>query len=266
MANNKNLSKLWKTEDWLAVWIGFVVIAIGLVAVLTKAFDFSALTFKTWTWGEALSEGQMAKVVPLGQQFASGAFWLKLLRTVLVLGVLFTVGAVLTGEKMKKFVPAFLVVFALSVLVRLVSAEFTLNRYLEWAFWALIVGMLVSNTVGTPAWLKPAVKTEFYIKTGLVIMGFSVLFSNIAKFGLYGLGIAWIVTPVVILFMWWFGTRVLKMDNKPLVITMASATSVCGTSAAIATGAASNCKKDDQELPLSEHVRLEGRHALYGYS
>ena len=35
MANNKNLSKLWKTEDWLAVWIGFIVIAIGCVAVLT---------------------------------------------------------------------------------------------------------------------------------------------------------------------------------------------------------------------------------------
>ena len=251
MANKQNLSKLWKTEDWLAVWIGFVVIAIGMVAVLTKAFDFSALTFKTWTWGEALSDAQMAKVVPLGQQFASGAFWLKLLRTVLVLGVLFTVGAALTGEKVKKFVPAFLVVFVLSVIVRLISAEFTLNRYLEWAFWALIVGMLVSNTVGTPKWLKPAVKTEFYIKTGLVIMGFSVLFSNIAKFGLYGLGIAWIVTPVVILFMWWFGTKVLKMDNKPLVITMASATSVCGTSAAIATGAASNCKKDDLTMTIS---------------
>jgi Predicted membrane protein len=248
---NKNISKLWTTEDWLAVWIGFIVIAIGMVAVLTGGFDFSALTFKTWTWGEDLSNAQLAKVVPLGQQLSSGAFWLKCLRTVLVLGVLFTVGAVLTGEKVKKFVPAFLAVFLLSVLVRLISAEFTLNRYLEWAFWALIVGMLVSNTVGTPGWLKPAVRTEFYIKTGLVIMGFSVLFSNIAKFGLYGLGIAWIVTPVVILFMWWFGTRVLKMDNKPLVITMASATSVCGTSAAIATGAASNCKKDDLTMTIS---------------
>ena len=251
MANNKNLSKLWKTEDWLAVWIGFIVIAIGCVAVLTGAFDFSALTFKTWTWGESLTDAQMAKVVPLGQQFASGAFWGKMLRTVLVLGVLFTCGVALLGEKVKKFVPAFLCVFVLAVIVRLISAEFTLNRYLEWAFWALIVGMLVSNTVGTPAWLKPAVRTEFYIKTGLVIMGFSVLFSNIAKFGLYGLGIAWIVTPIVILFMWWFGTRVLKMDNKPLVITMASATSVCGTSAAIATGAASSCKKDDLTMTIS---------------
>ena len=51
--------------------------------------------------------------------------------------------------------------------------------------------------------------------------------------------------------MWWFGTRVLKMDNKPLVITMASATSVCGTSAAIATGAASKCKKDDLTMTIS---------------
>ena len=116
-----------------------------------------------------------------------------------MLGVLFTCGAALLGEKVKKFLPAFLGVFVLAVIVRLISAEFTLNRYLEWAFWALIVGILISNTVGTPKWLKPAVKTEFYIKTGLVIMGFSVLFSNIAKFGLYGLGIAWIVTPIVIL-------------------------------------------------------------------
>ena len=246
--NKTNWAKLWKTEDWLSVWIGFLIIAAGCIAVLTGGFDFSALTFKTWALGEPLA-GDSA--VSLGAQMASGVFWTRLLRTVLVLGVLFTVGAVLTGEKVKKYIPAFLCVFVLAVVVRLISAEFTLNRYLEWAFWALIVGMLVSNTVGTPAWLKPAVKTEFYIKTGLVIMGFSVLFSNIAKFGLYGLGIAWIVTPVVMLFMWWFGTRVLKIDNKPLVITMASATSVCGTSAAIATGAASGCKKDDLTMTIS---------------
>lgn len=82
-------------------------------------------------------------------------------------------------------------------------------------------------------------------------MGFSVLFSNIINFGLYGLGIAWIVTPVVIIFMWFFGTRVLKMDNRPFVITLATATSVCGTSAAIATGAASKARKTDLSLAVS---------------
>ena len=244
MENNK-ISNLWKKEDWLAVWIGFIVIAIGCISILTQSFDFSAAKFSTWHWWENVDEKKS-----LIDQF-NGAFWGKLLRTFLVLGILFGIGIKLQGEKIGKFIPAFIVLFIICIVVRLVSAEFTLNRYLEWAFWALLIGLLISNTVGTPEWLKPAIRTEFYIKTGLVIMGFSVLFSNIAKFGLYGLGIAWIVTPIVIIFMWWLGTKVLKIDNKPLVITLASATSVCGTSAAIATGAASKAKKEDLSLAIS---------------
>lgn len=251
MKSRSGWKELVTKEDWLACWAGFIIIILGCVAVLGQAFDVSALKFSTWTLGEHLSEAAAAKVTPLGVQMASWVFWRKTLVTVLILGGLFTIGIKLQGESVRKFIPAFIVLFALSFVVRLISAEYTLNRYLEWAFWALIVGLLVSNTVGVPKWLRPAVKTEFYIKTGLVVMGFSVLFSNIAKFGLYGLGIAWIVTPIVIIFMWYFGTRVLKMDNKPLVITMASATSVCGTSAAIATGAASGCKKTDLTLTVS---------------
>ena len=245
MSSDSKISKLWKTEDWLACWLGFIIIAIGAVAVLTKAFDFSALKFGTWHLWENIEPHKA-----LSAQI-NGAFWWKLLRTFVVLAVLFGAGVKLQGEKLKKYLPAFVVLFVLAVIVRLISAEFTLNRYLEWAFWALLVGLLISNTVGTPEWLKPAIRTEFYIKTGLVIMGFSVLFSNIAKFGLYGLGIAWIVTPIVIIFMWWLGTKVLKIDNKPLVITLAAATSVCGTSAAIATGAAAKAKKDDLSLAIS---------------
>lgn len=244
--NKKPLAAFWSKEDWQAVWIGAIVIAVGCIAVLTKCFDFSALKFSTWHLWENVEEKKS-----LAEQFVSSAFWYKLIRTVVVLTVLFGLGVKLQGEKLKKFIPAFLVLFVLSVIVRVISAEFTLNRYLEWAFWALIVGLIIANTVGVPQWLKPAIKTEFYIKTGLVIMGFSVLFSNIAKFGLYGLGIAWVVTPIVILFMWWLGIKILKIDNKPLVITLSSATSVCGTSAAIASGAASRAKKDDLTLAIS---------------
>ncbi len=243
--SKSNLSDLWKKEDWLAVWIGFIVIALGCVAVLTGAFDFAAAKFSTWHLWENVPE----KKALLSQ--LNAAFWIKLLRTFLVLGILFTAGVKLQGGMVREFLPAFVVLFVLAIVVRLISAEFTLNRYLEWAFWALIVGLLISNTVGVPDWLKPAIRTEFYIKTGLVIMGFSVLFSNIAKFGLYGLGIAWVVTPIVILFMWWLGTKVFKIENKPLVITLSAATSVCGTSAAIATGAASGAKKNDLSIAIS---------------
>lgn len=247
MSYKANWKDLITKEDWLACWIGFVVIAIACVAVLTGWFDFSALKFGTWSLGEKAA----TKATDLVTQISSPSFLRKLLVTFLTLGILFSAGVKLQGGSLKKYVPAFIFLFILAIVVRLISAEFTLNRYLEWAFWALVVGLVISNTIGTPQWLKPAVKTEFYIKTGLVIMGFSVLFSNIVKFGLYGLGIAWIVTPIVIIFMWWFGTKVLKMTNKPLVITLAAATSVCGTSAAIATGAASNAKKDDLSMAVS---------------
>jgi len=245
-------SDLYKKEDWLSVWIGFIVIVIAAIAVFTghtneagkivPGFNFSALNFSKWGPGASAT---------LGSQLAKSSFWFALLRTFLVTAGLFSLGAKLKGESLKKYIPAYVVLFVLAVLVRLISAEFTFNRYLEWAFFALIVGLLVSNTVGTPDWLKPAVQTEYYIKAGLVIMGFSVLFSNIIKFGPYGLAIAWLVTPVVIIFMWFFGTRVLKIDNKPFVITVATATSVCGTSAAIATGAAAKAKKTDLSLAVS---------------
>lgn len=240
-----SISNLWKKEDWLTVWIGFLIIAVAAVSVITGSFDFSAAKFSTWHLWEEVAEEKS-----LFSQFTS-AFWIRLLRTFIVLGALFTAGVKLQGVKIKDYLPAFAALFVLAIVVRLISAEFTLNRYLEWAFWALIVGLLISNTVGVPTWLRPAIRTEFYIKTGLVVMGFSVLFSNIAKFGLYGLGIAWGVTPIVIIFMWWFGTKVLKIDNKPLVITIASATSVCGTSAAIATGAAAGARKNDLGIAIS---------------
>ena len=232
-------SDLYRKEDWLAVWIGFIIIALGAIGVLTGAFDFTAAKFSTWGNGTSLTEQ------------LTGTFFARLLLTFLVLGVLFTVGTKLKGESVKKFIPAFIGLFVLAIIVRLISAQYTMNRYLEWAFFALLVGLLISNTVGVPKWLKPAVQTEYYIKAGLVIMGFSVLFSNIINFGLYGLGIAWVVTPIVIIFMWYFGTRVLKMKNKSLVITLSTATSVCGTSAAIAVGAASKAKKTDLSMAVS---------------
>ena len=239
------MKDFWRKEDWQAVWIGAILIIAACISIFAGAYDFSALKFSTWHLWEDVAEKKT-----LLAQF-SGVFWVRLARTFIVLAVLFGIGVKLQGEKLRKYLPAFLGLFVLAIAVRIISAEFTLNRYLEWAFWALIVGLFISNTVGVPQWLRPAIRTEFYIKTGLVVMGFSVLFSNIAKFGLYGLGIAWIVTPIVIIFMWWLGTKILKIDNKPLVITLASATSVCGTSAAIATGAAAKAKKDDLSIAIS---------------
>lgn len=147
------LSDLWKKEDWLAVWIGFILISVSAVSILIGGFDFSAAKFDTWGNGISVFD-QLLKI----------GFWAALVRTFLVLGILFTVGVKLRGESVNQYVPAYIGLFILSVLVRFISAQFTLNRYLEWAFWALIVGLVVSNTVGVPKWLKPAVQTEYFCR------------------------------------------------------------------------------------------------------
>ena len=243
VASKFKISDLWRKEDWLSIWIAFAIILTAAIGSLSGWYDFSGAKFATW--GVSAGEfAESAKVCTVSSVFTM-SLGMKLLLTFGVFGLLFTLGNKLEGFGGRRFFVAFAALFVLVAVVRLLSAEITFNRYLEYAFWALLLGLLISNTVKTPNWLKLALRTEFYIKTGLVILGAQVLFSNIQKFGLYGLGIAWGVTPVVIIFMWWYGTKFLKIRNNPLVITIAAATSVCGTSAAIAAAAAARARKTD---------------------
>ncbi len=239
VAEKFHMSDLLHKEDWLSIWGAFIVIVIASIGVISGAFRFKGVTFGKWG-GES---GSIARFFNGSE--ACVTTWTGVIVTFAALAIIFAVCNQLMGKDAKKYLVAFLGVFALTALVRLISSQVTFSKYLEYAFWALLIGLLISNILKVPEWLKPAIQTEFYIKTGLVLMGASVLFSNIQKFGLYGLGIAWLVTPVVIIFMWILGTKVLKMDNKPMVMTISAATSVCGTSAAIATAAACKAKKTD---------------------
>lgn len=239
VAEKFHMSDLLHKEDWLSIWGAFIVIAIASIGVISGAFRFKGVTFGKWG-GES---GSIARFFNGSE--ACVTTWTGVIVTFVALAIIFAVCNQLMGKDAKKYLVAFLGVFALTALVRLISAQVTFSKYLEYAFWALLIGLLISNILKVPGWLKPAIQTEFYIKTGLVLMGASVLFSNIQKFGLYGLGIAWLVTPVVIIFMWILGTKILKLDNKPMVMTISAATSVCGTSAAIATAAACKAKKTD---------------------
>lgn len=236
VASKFKWSDLYKNEDWWAIWLGFIVITLGFISVTTEAFTFKGV--KVATWGTAENPSVLSVL-------ADGKFIMGVGFTFIVLALLFSIGMKCMGKSPVKFIAGFAGVFLLALLAYTLAAQVTMKNYLEYAFWALLIGMLVCNTIKTPEWIKPAIQTEFYIKTGLVIMGAEVLFSNIAEFGIYGLGIAWLVTPVVIIFMWLFGTKFLKITNKSMVMIIACATSVCGTSAAIASAAACKGKKND---------------------
>jgi len=176
---------------------------------------------------------------------------LPLVVTLICILLLTVVGVRVMGQRAGSYAVSFVVLFVMAALSFGVANQQTIKAYgLSYAAWGLLFGMIISNTVGTPRWLKPAVRTEMYIKTGLVLLGAEILFGKILSIGVPGLMVAWIVTPVVIIFMWLFGTRVLKMISKPLVIIIAAATSVCGVSAAIAVAAAARAKKEELTLAV----------------
>jgi len=60
----------------------------------------------------------------------------------------------------------------------------------------------------------PAVQTEYYIKTGLVILGASILIGKILLIGIPGISVTWVVTPIVLITTFWFGQKILKIPSK----------------------------------------------------
>ncbi len=168
-----------------------------------------------------------------------------------VLGLLFAVGIKYQGKDPKAFLKGFAAVFLVGIAAYFLAGQATMKHYgIGYAAWAIAIGMLISNTIGTPNWVKPALEVEFFIKTGLVLLGAEVLFNKIIAIGVPGIFVAWVVTPVVLISTFIFGQKVLKIKSKTLNMVISADMSVCGTSAAIATAAACKAKKEELTLAI----------------
>jgi hypothetical protein len=162
---------------------------------------------------------------------------LPLLVTMICIILLTSIGVWSMRQNARRYALACVAIFFLSIIAFASANNHIMHSYgLSYAAWALAIGLLISNTIGMPKWIKPAVRTEMYVKTGLVLLGAEILFGKILSVGIPGLMVAWVVTPIVIIFMWLFGTRILKMVSKPLVIIIAAATSVCGATSEFSNG------------------------------
>jgi uncharacterized membrane protein YadS len=171
------------------------------------------------------------------------------------MAVFFGIGMKFMGKSFKEFLIGFSFVYLITVLSWVASYQATMKHYgIGYAAWAIFFGMLISNTIGTPKWAMPAVQTEYYIKTGLVLLGATILFEKIITIGTAGIFVAWVVTPTVWIVTYWFGQKIIKIPSKRLNATICSDMSVCGVSAAIATAAA--CKAKKEELTLSVGLSL----------
>jgi uncharacterized membrane protein YadS len=147
--------------------------------------------------------------------------------------VLSAIGVWLLGGSVRRYAVAFPGVHGLAWLSQVIAGNSTLAYWgLEYVLFALVLGLFVSNVVGLPAWLREAVRTEYFIKTGLVILGSSILFLEIVQAGALGIAQAVLVVSVVWSFAFWLA-RKLRVDDE-LAVMLSTAVSICGVSAAIA--------------------------------
>lgn len=220
------------SEDIWAVLIGsFLIVVVLLAALSSPGFKFSVPIYKWTASGELFSKvfsaNNLLLIAGIGLVFA----------------VLSSIAIRLSGGSIKKFAAGFSIIYLLGIAALVIAGNQTINYYgIEYVVFALVSGLLIGNLTVLPGWLREAARSEFFIKTGLVILGVSVLFTDIIRAGLPGILQAILVVSVVWFFALWL-SRKLKVDDEFGVI-LASAVSICGVSAAIvASGAIKGDKK-----------------------
>ena len=168
---------------------------------------------------------------------------MRVFQIFIVFFVIATIGAIILGHKGGRFIAGFPIIFALAWLSRFIAGNAgPIDWGIEYVVFALVVGLVISNFFTLPEWFTEAVRTEYYIKSGLVILGAGLLFFEIIQAGFLGIIQAVLVIFVVWYFCFWL-CRKLNVDDDFGAI-LSSAVSICGVSAAIAScGAIQGDKK-----------------------
>lgn len=204
----KKLILQLKTEDWVIVFAGAVILTL-------------ALLFPTY-------------MPSMPAKLESAASWLNAGYMFLFLLVLTLLCQAALRRPVLKVVLPLLVIFGITLLAQAVAAIPLFKEWgLEAVFFSVIFGLIVSNLFRVPGWLKPAIQSEFYIKIGIVCLGATILFGDVIHSGFYALVQAFIVVFTVWYFAFWVSRR-MKVDAE-MSTMLSSSVSICGVSAAIAT-------------------------------
>lgn len=207
----KKLIKQFTSEDWIIVFAGAVILA--LAAIFPAAMP------------------------GMPKSLATGSDWLSAGYMFLFIYCLTVVTSLCLGKNTRDIIfilPSLLMIFALTLCAQLIANIPVVKEFgFESVFFAVILGLVISNCFKIPEWMKAAIQSEFYIKIGIICLGSTILFGEVMKSGAYGLVQSLAVVFTVWYFAFWIGK---KMKVDPEMGTMlASAVSICGVSAAIAT-------------------------------
>jgi uncharacterized integral membrane protein (TIGR00698 family) len=132
---------------------------------------------------------------------------------------------------------------------------------IEYVLWAILIGLLITNTVGLHRIFQPGVATyDFWLKIGIVALGSRFVLGDIAKLGatslvqiLIDMAVA---GTIIILAAKYFG-----LSGK-LGSLLAIGTSICGVSAIIASKGAIRARNSDASYAIAAILAL-GAVALF---
>ena len=212
------------SEDWWAVYLGLVLLVLTVVA---------------FAMGSPLNVLKAAIPAPwpttnLLNNFTAniGAYL-----TMYVMLAAFTGFAVMVmGGKVGDYLLSFTLLFVIALVALTIGSQDAIKHYgFEYPVWALLIGLLIGNVWDSPSWFRAASgRTEFYIKTSIVLLGVNLPFTTVVSGG--GWGFIEAATIVVIGFVVAFViSKRLGFDN-PFAAALGAGGSVCGVSAAIAVG------------------------------
>jgi uncharacterized integral membrane protein (TIGR00698 family) len=126
---------------------------------------------------------------------------------------------------------------------------------IEYVLWAIIFGLIVSNTVGVPEVFRRGVETyEFWLKVGIVLLGVRFLLGDVVKLGGVSLVCVALELTVAIAIMTALG-RAFRLTPK-LISLLAIGSSICGVSAIIAAKGAIDADDDDASYAIAAILAL----------
>ncbi|HEX9461151.1 MAG TPA: putative sulfate exporter family transporter [Alphaproteobacteria bacterium] len=230
--------ELWLKEDWWAIWLGIGIICIAYILFANGgSLSWLAVTPAKWS-----------NLAQLGGHFAAN--FDRYLAQFIVWLAAFTAATAILGRKPAEFVPSFTFLYVASVAIFAVGQWDRASTYnLEPPLVALALGLLISNVIGLPRWFDAGFRVEFYVKTGIVLLGATLPFTLIVWAGPIAILQASIVSIVTFLVIFFTG-RTLGLDRR-LCATLGAGGAVCGVSAAIAIAGAVGAKKEDAPIAIT---------------
>ncbi|MDB5978786.1 MAG: putative sulfate exporter family transporter [Nevskia sp.] len=229
---------LFAKEDWWAIWIG-VGLVLAAVVLFSSGSSIKWLAVSPQKWSH-LPEAFAQYGEHASQYLALFVLW----------AVLFGIGAFSLGISLVEFLPSFAFVFVVSVVLYFIGQWDQASKYsLEPPLVGLALGLLISNTIPLPKWLQSGFRVEFYIKTGIVLLGAGLPFTLILWAGPVAIVQAAIVSLVTFGVIYFVATK-LGLDRR-LAAVLGTGGAVCGVSGAIAVAGAIGAKKEHAPIAIT---------------